>query len=186
MIQYAKRTVLLANIILCLILALNLLGDVRRMSTKELVKESTAVVAGQCIGKHCYWDEDRTKIFTKITIRAQEYVKGNLGSEIELTIPGGRVGNILYEVSDMPLIDEGEEVFLFIWQHPSGKNLITGAFQGKYQIIRDKKTGEKIVPGIHEEMDQKKPAQPFSVPMQRQSNVLLKDFIQRVKLYVLE
>lgn len=36
----------------------------------------------------------------------------------------------------MPAIDEGEEVLIFVWQHPSGRNLITGGAQGKLSVER--------------------------------------------------
>jgi hypothetical protein len=68
----------------------------------------------------------------------------------------------------MPVFTEGEEVFAFIWKHPSGKNLVTGGLQGKMKIEKDKKTGKKIL-----KADPDKP-----------DKVLLEDFTKKVKGYM--
>ena len=72
----------------------------------------------------------------------EEYLKGDLGSGAIIAIPGGRVDNVIYEVSETPVFIEGEEVVAFIWTNPAGKNLITGGYQGKMKIEKDSKTGK--------------------------------------------
>ncbi len=57
------------------------------------------------------------------------------------------MGDIIYEVSDMPVFTEGEEVMAFVRTNPAGKNLVTGAYQGKMKIDKDKKTGKKMIIG---------------------------------------
>jgi hypothetical protein len=93
------------------------------------------------------WTENKSMILTQVTLVPEYYVKGNLGSEVIITVPGGQVGDIIYEVSEMPAFQKGEEVFAFIWKHPSGLNLVTGGYQGKLKIHRDEKTGIRTVPG---------------------------------------
>ena len=66
-----------------------------------------------------------------------------MGSEVTITVPGGQVGDIIYEVSEMPDFQKGEEVFAFIWQHPSGENMITGGYLGKLKIDKDVQTRKK-------------------------------------------
>lgn len=173
--------------IMLLILSSAVYGQVHKMSTKELAQESTAILVGKCTQKESFWNEKHDKIFTRVKIRTGENIKGNLGAEAEIIVPGGRVGNILYEVSDMPIFQEGEEALVFIWRHPSGMNLITGALQGKLTVVKDKKTGKKIVRGgpikLEEEKSLAKTATPRTTAPKK---ILLDDFIKEVKDYVKE
>lgn len=154
-------------------------AQVIKMSVEDLTKESTAILYGKCHKIMCEWDADQDIILTQVTIIPEVYLKGNLGNEAILTIPGGRVGNIVYEVSEMPVFVEGEEVFTFAWKHPSGKHLVTGGHQGKLKIKKDKSTGKKTVQVIAslesddpfaKDKDDKKPTQ-----------VTLDEFVDKVK-----
>jgi hypothetical protein len=120
-------------------------AQVRKMSAKDLTKESSAVLYGKCTKTECKWNENRSIIFTYVTIAPEEYLKGDLGASAVIAIPGGRVGNVIYEVSETPVFTEGEEVVAFIWTNPDGKNLITGGYQGKMKIKKDSKTGKRFV-----------------------------------------
>ena len=157
-------------------------AQLKKMSAEQLTQESTAILYGKCSEIRCEWNADQDIILTHVTIVPEEYLKGNLGTEAVLTIPGGRVGDIVYEVSEMPVFIEGEEVFAFAWKHPSGKNLVTGGHQGKLKIEKDKKTGKKTVQvkdsaeledAPETGKDDKKPKKP--------KKVLLDDFINEVK-----
>jgi len=144
------------------------LAQHKKMSAEDLTKESSAILHGKCSKVKSEWNNKKDLILTTVTIIPDEYIKGNLGSEAVITVPGGQVGDIIYEVSEMPVFTEGEEVFAFIWKHPSGKNLVTGGLQGKMKIEKDKKTGKKIL-----KADPDKP-----------DKVLLEDFTKKVKGYM--
>ena len=143
-------------------------AQLKKMTAEDLTQESTAILYGKCSKVKSEWNKEKDLIFTTVTIVPEEYLKGNLGSEALITIPGGQVDNIIYEVSEMPVFTEGEEVFAFVWTHPSGKNLITGGPQGKMKIEKDKKTGKKKVKG--------NPHKP--------EKVLLEDFTKEVRGYL--
>jgi hypothetical protein len=118
-----KKTIKLTSLmILCFLLLspAESQAQVKKMSAKELTEESTAVFYGKCTNKRCEWNENRSIIYTYVTVSPEEYIKGNLGSEAVIAVPGGQVDNIIYEVSEMPVFTEGEEVMLFIWKNPSG------------------------------------------------------------------
>ena len=120
-------------------------GQQKKMSDKDLTDESTAILYGRCSKKSCAWDENHRIIYTYVTIVPEEYLKGNLGTEAVVAVPGGQVGDIIYEVSEMPFFTEGEEVIAFVWKNPSGRNLVTGGSQGKMKIEKDIKTGRRMV-----------------------------------------
>jgi len=120
-------------------------AQVIKMTAKDLTERSTAVLYGKCSKVKSEWNDRKDLIFTYVTVVPEEYVKGNLGSEAVITIPGGQVDDIRYEVSEMPLFVEGEEIVAFIWTNPAGKHLITGGYQGKMKIEKDIKTGKRMV-----------------------------------------
>jgi hypothetical protein len=153
-------------------------AQVFEMSTKELTKESTAIVVGKCVEKKSFWNDKQDKIFTRVRINVDKTIKGDISGETEILIPGGRVGNIIYEVSDMPAFSEGEESVVFLWKHTSGNNLVTGALHGKLKIYTDKASGKKAVKG---ERDHEKPD-----VKQKSELRLLKDFVEEIKSYIKE
>lgn len=122
-------------------------AQVKNMTAEELALESTSILYGKCTKLESAWTENNEMIFTTVTLVPEYYLKGNLGSEVKITIPGGQVGDIVYEVSEMPAFQKDEEVFTFIWKHPSGKNLITGGYLGKLKINTETQTGRRTVSG---------------------------------------
>jgi hypothetical protein len=171
--------------VLLLLLSPHCNAQKKKMSTKDLTEVSTTILYGKCTKVKSDWNEDKDLIFTTITIVPEEYLKGNLGSEALITVPGGRVDDIIYEVSEMPVFEEGEEVFTFIWKHPSGKNLVTGGEKGKLKIEKDKNSGKRVVIGTEVEVTEqtaKKSASPL--PTYKAQTMLLEDFAREVKRYV--
>jgi len=158
------------------------MAQVKKMSHKDMTEVSTAVLYGKCTNKRCEWNEDKSIIYTYVTITPEEYIKGNLGPEAVITIPGGRVDNIIYEVSEMPAFTEGEEVVAFIWKNPRGKNLITGGYKGKLKIEKDKKTGKKTVEVSDEMMDEAEGLD--KVPPGQAKKMQLEDFVVKLKGYM--
>jgi len=158
------------------------ISQIKKMSAKDLTEESTAILYGKCSKIRSEWSADRSIIYTYITIQPEEYVKGNLGSEAVIAVPGGRIDDIIYEVSEMPIFTEGEEVMAFIWTNPSGKNLVTGGYLGKMKIEKDSKTGKRMVHGFDIEEDNESIALDIDKPG-KPEKVLLEDFVTRLKGY---
>lgn len=160
-------------------------AQMNQMSARELTEESTAILYGKCSEVKSAWDQEQDIIYTYVTIVNEGSVKGSPGAETVITIPGGRVGDIIYEVSEMPVFEPGEEVFTFLWEHPSGKNLVTGGYQGKIKIEKDRITGNRIInrnPFTGE--DQKGIIKSLDTESPDTDIVLLEDFINEVKGYL--
>jgi len=147
--EHFNATGLATLLIAAIAVMLPLSGEaqVKQMSAEELTMESTSILYGKCTNMESAWTGDGEMILTTVTVVPEYYLKGNLGNEVTIIVPGGQVGDILYEVSEMPAFQKGEEVFAFIWKHPSGVNLVTGGYQGKLKIDKDEKTGIRTVPG---------------------------------------
>lgn len=160
-------------------------AQLKKMSTEELTKASSAILYGKCKKIQSEWNETKDIIFTTITVVPDEYIKGNLGDEAIITVPGGQVGDIVYEVSEMPVFTEGEEIFAFVWKHPSGINMVTGGQQGKLKIKTDKKTGKKVVEGTAIPKNDPSAKKSAVVKDPQSSDVmLLDDFTREVKGYL--
>ncbi len=108
-----------------------------KKSLEELTSGADSILIGEVKKIESQWNEEKTLIYTYVTISVSQYTK-TLSSvkqvqEIIIKMPGGEVGDIGLKVSDTPQFREGEEVFLFL-----RKKLplfsVAGLFQGKYTI----------------------------------------------------
>lgn len=159
-------------------------AQVKKMSAKDMTEVSTAVLYGKCKKIKSEWNENRSAIYTYVTIVPEGYIKGNLGSEVVVAVPGGRVDDILVEVSETPIFIEDEEVVAFICKSPKGRNLITGGYQGKMKIETDKKTGKKMVEGMSlDDMEEDTEGHEKDSPAPVKK-VSLDDFTAKVKGYM--
>lgn len=153
------------------------------MSANDLTNQSTAVFYGKCSKKTSDWNENKSIIYTYVTVVPEAYIKGNLGSEVILAIPGGQVDDIIYEVSDMPFFTEGEEVMAFVWKNPAGKNLITGGSQGKLKIEKDRNTGKRMVQGAGI-IDDTEAQNQASGQVKKTADMVLEDYVTKLKGYM--
>ena len=170
----------------CLMLGnLSINGQVIKKTVEEMTQDSKTILYGQCTQIESSWDENQERIYTEISVQTAAYLKGAKGSEITITVPGGRVGNIMYEVSDMPTFTEGEEFVAFLSEHSSGRNLVTGAIQGKLEIFQDANTGVRlIIRPVKEETSAKKAATIYDESTQEKEVIPLDDFIAEINGYL--
>ena len=59
----------------------------------QLVQESTTILTGQVTALRSFWNKGHERIYTEVTVLVHEYLKGNEGSLIKFTVPGGTVDN---------------------------------------------------------------------------------------------
>jgi len=164
------------------------MAQLRMMTVKELTQESSSILYGKCLKTESAWNETGDMIFTTVTIAPEYYMKGDLGSFVRITVPGGQVGNIIYQVSEMPAFTKGEEVIAFIWEHPSGKHLITGGYLGKLKIDVDAITGRRTVSGKHlskdESVNATKAAKVPTLAQTKSERISLDDFTKEIEGYL--
>jgi len=115
------------------------------MSIEELTYEADAILTGRVKDMESRWNEEKTLIYTYVTVSVTEYIE--MIPEIEelkeviVKVRGGEVGDIGVKVSDTPEFMRGEEVFLFLRRDRIEKLPIfrvAGLFQGKYTIEEGK------------------------------------------------
>lgn len=116
---------------------------------REMVASSHAIFLGTCTYYESHWDETKKMIFTTSTFRVEKYLKGNLGSSIRITEPGGVLpeNNLAMIVPHYPTFHQGEEVVVFVWTEPGGTHRVLGASEGKHTVRMDPATSRKMVQG---------------------------------------
>lgn len=117
------------------------------LDTPTLTQRSEDIVVGRVLSTRSYWDARHTKIFTEVVVTVDEALKGgaDAGGTLTLTQMGGSVDGAHYDVPGSPRFVNGEEALLFVYRGPSGRAQVNGMAQGKFDIVTDAATGEKLV-----------------------------------------
>jgi len=185
--SFTKNARLFTGLLFCSMMlgSFSINGQVIKRSVEEMTHDSKTILYGQCTNIESSWDNKQERIYTEIRVQAAEYLKGAKGSEITITIPGGRVGNIMYVVSDMPAFAEGEEFVAFLSDHSSGRNLVTGAVQGKLKVYKDANTGERLINRpVKEEPSATKSATIYDESTEKKEVIPLHEFLAEIQAYL--
>ncbi len=111
-----------------------------RTDVAELSFASDAVVHGTVRRVESRWSGDRRRIVTDVEIEVSEALKGQPGSRVVVTQPGGRVGDIGQTVHGLASFTPGEEVVVFLEQRGKDAFRVASMAQGKFQVKREGKT----------------------------------------------
>ncbi|HCY75534.1 MAG TPA: hypothetical protein DHV28_06400 [Ignavibacteriales bacterium] len=123
-----------------------LLSQSIQSELKSLTDGADVILTGKVINQTSSWNADRSRIYTEVTLRADEYLKGDY-SENTLSVKtlGGEVGDVGELYSHMPKFTNDEEVLLFVKK--DNKDLsyrVLNGEEGKLTLYEDKATGEKV------------------------------------------
>ena len=102
----------------------------------QLAREARAIVRGRVAAIEPRFNEDRRTIETLVTLDADHYLKGELGSAVQFTIPGGRVGRYRRLVVGAPAFSVAEPLIVFLGAHGPGIPHLLGLSQGVYRLVR--------------------------------------------------
>ena len=113
---------------------------------KKLSKGADVILTGKVTHKKSSWNETKTRIYTKTTLQVEEYLKGkNNGESVEITYPGGEVGDVGELYTHMPKFEENEEVLVFLKKDGKNKGYkVLNGEEGKITVLSDPKTKEKV------------------------------------------
>jgi hypothetical protein len=115
-----------------------------RATPEDLTEKATIIVRGEVLESKSRWTDDDRTINTYVRIRVEETLKGDAGSEVVVTCPGGTVGNSKVGVHGVPKFTSGEKVVVFGWRNKHGDLLPLGLNQGKFRIETDAGTGVEM------------------------------------------
>lgn len=121
-------------------------AQVSAMTTAELTRQADVVAVGQVASLASEWNENHSRIRTRVTITVSEFLKGgSAGSTLTLYVPGGEVDGVGELYSDMAVFHRDESVVVFAQRTPQGSYRVAGGSQGKYVVTVDAATGKQIV-----------------------------------------
>lgn len=111
----------------------------------DLIIGARAIVRGKVLSVGSGFDEQQSRIFTYITLRVREVIKGHIAERtIILKEPGGQVGTQGSIIFGTPQFKPDEEVFLYLDTWNDGSLRVHQMYLGKFSIINDPKTGQRL------------------------------------------
>jgi len=116
-------------------------------TTWDIARRSENIVVAKCISTESKWNEQGSLIFTYITFQVQDIVQGEIKEDnLTLRFLGGRVGDTVQSVPDMPEFYENEEVMLFLGpKNRSGYQTLSSIQSGVLRIETDSETGNRLI-----------------------------------------
>ncbi len=158
--------------------------QVAYMTHRQLGDGSQLVVRGEVVDVRSYWNEKKTKIFTSARVAVEEKYKGSAGGTIDVVQLGGVVGNVKVTVQGALAWTQGEEVILFLEPLDTvsagpAEYQVSGFSQGKFNVMRDARTGKAYVHRLELEDTELlgAPSASASTPASKVENVPIEQFI---------
>lgn len=113
---------------------------------QNLTEKSDVILEGKVVKQNSSWNQNKTRIFTEVTLQVDEYLKGNkVNKSIVVTTPGGEVGEIGELYTHMPRFNNDENVLVFVKEDKKDKSYkVLNGEDGKMTLYNDKLTGEKV------------------------------------------
>ena len=150
----------------------------------DLSRGAYAIARGSIVAVDSRWtSSDHRSIETIVTLRADAWLKGDLGGTVSFRVPGGRLGRYRSLVVGAPSFDAGQQVVVFLGAAPPAMPYVLGLSQGVYRVARAG-TGLVVTPP---------PVMPVAGAPQRVARgdlarrpLALADFEQRVQRLVRE
>ncbi len=136
----------LSTVLLSICLQFNSYSQTTQSRIKNLSENSDIILEGKVVQKKSNWNENKTRIFTEVTLRVDEYLKGNnVNKSIVVTTPGGEVGEVGELYTHMPRFNNDENVLVFVKEDKKDKSYkVLNGEDGKMTLYNDKITGEKV------------------------------------------
>jgi len=109
-------------------------ATLERLSLEEMAVRSTAVVRARAMSSASLFLGPM--IYTRTRFQVLEQWKGADQPWVEVTLPGGMVGQVTESYAGVPRFVPGQELVLFLWTGPSGRTQIIGLTQGLFEVER--------------------------------------------------
>lgn len=121
------------------------------MNQRELVRDSAAVVDGEVLQVHSFWEPSGRIMVTEAIVKVTDSVFGEAGSVVVVRTFGGTVEGYNVKAEGFPTFNRGERLLLYLEPEREGAHRVTGYQQGQYRVVRDKSGMEVAVPTFEAE-----------------------------------
>ena len=118
------------------------------ISTEDLAKRAEVVAVGKVSGLASRWNENHSRIFTRVTLSVDQYIKGGTaGQPLSIVVPGGEVDGVGEVYSHTATFRRDESVLVFAEKDKQGNYGVSAGREGKFSIRKDEGTGKAMVGG---------------------------------------
>ena len=125
------------------------LSQSMELTTVALAGQAEVVAVGKVSSLVPQWNEDHSRIFTRVTLSVDQYIKGgSAGQPLTLLVPGGEVDGVGELYSHTAVFQSDESVLVFAQKDREGNYRVSAGQQGKYTVKRDDASGRLMVGGI--------------------------------------
>ena len=135
--KFATRNMIGIALVAAILAAPAFATTVTKMDLEQLVQRADLIVQGQVQSVYSQWDEGRRLVFTYISIRVDEPLKGERRQSILIRQIGGTVGAIQMSVAGVPQFKSGEMAIVFLKRQDDSTFQVVGMNQGLYEIVED-------------------------------------------------
>lgn len=105
----------------------------RSATVEEATRSSDAVVRGTVERRVSRYTDGGSRIETDVEIAVASAWKGEPGARVVVTVPGGEIGEVGMWVDGAPVLDDGEEVVLFLFRRGDRWH-VNGLALGKFRV----------------------------------------------------
>jgi hypothetical protein len=117
-------------------------ATLEQLSLDQMAKQSTEIVRGRVLSSTV--DQRGGVLYTRSRLQVAERWKGNSSSVVEVSVPGGKLGNLNQTFSGAPKLEIGTEYVLFLWTGKSGVTQVIGLSQGLFSLTLDTKGQARV------------------------------------------
>ena len=102
----------------------------------RIIAEAELIVEGKVVDVTSRWSENRTTIYTDVTLGDLNVVHGEVPRDtLTLRFEGGGIDSLRVEVLGAPSFDLGEREFLFVRANNVAASPVVGFYQGRFKVI---------------------------------------------------
>ena len=106
------------------------------MDEIDLVAAADAVVVGEVIDIHSFWNQRGTLIVTEATVLIKEVVAGDAPAEITVRTMGGEVSGYKVEAHGFPTFEPGQTQLMMLHRAADGSLQVAGYRQGQFRVLQ--------------------------------------------------
>src|SRR5204862_3265605 len=129
---------LIVTVLLAAILAAPAFATtVVKLDLAQLVQRADMIVEGQVEAVYSQWDERQRLVFTYVSIRVDDPLKGERRQTVLIRQIGGTAGTIQMSVAGVPQFKRGEMAIVFLKRQDDSTFQVVGMNQGLYEIVED-------------------------------------------------
>src|SRR5437868_3613172 len=116
------------------------------MTDNDIMIGARVIVTGKVLNIESSFDEQQDRIYTYITVKVQQVLKGEISERrIVLKELGGQVGNRGLTIWGNPQFKRGERVLLYLDTWKDGSLRTYQMVLGKFTIVTDDASGHQYV-----------------------------------------